>query len=356
MVEENTNLEQNWVPEWLYSEFGEFKQKPLIKKYWEEIEKKFQISPDWVDEFIIDYVSLKSDEGLRDSYSSKQNLVNLLKSHTEEDLESMLRYADYYSEYILANDPDYDTEKKELRNLRLTGYTPAILIMKLHDLLDSKKLDEETYKKMLSSLESYRIRLAVTGKPNHWEIFYKMTPKVSENDPLKSFLSAMNDIPDDDKFREELKKTDFYGWGHMSYDWCRLILYRLQGYSADGQSPTEQYFQIEHVMPQTHNNKWDDVNIEDHEIWCNRIGNLTLVPSINLNQLLSDKPFNKKKKIVNSYYEIAKQFQFYHPDKTVWENEKWTIEEIEERGKYLADQAVEVWPHSKKHFDETLTQ
>ena len=347
MEEENTSSETDWIPEWLYSEFGEFKQRSLIKKYWEEIGKKFQISPDWIDEFIIDYVALKSDEGQRDSYSSKQNLINLLKSYTEENLESMLRYADYYSEYILANDSDYNSENKELRNLRLTGYTPAILIMKLRDLLDSKKLDEVTYKKMLSSLESYRIRLAVTGDANHWEKFYEMTPKISENDPLKSFLIAMNNIPDDNEFRNQIQEVDFYGSGHLSYDWCRLILYRLQGYSADGQSPLEQHFEIEHVMPFTHNYNWENIPQNDHKKWRNKIGNLTLVPSLNLNQQLSAKEFKEKKKIANSYNEIANRFQL---DDSVWKKEKWTIEEIEERGKYLADKAVEVWPHPKNNL------
>ena len=353
MVGENTSLETDRIPEWLSSELGECKQWHLIEKYWEKLEKKFQISPDWIDEFIIDFVTFKHNKERRDSYNNRENLINLLRDNTEENLESMLRYADFYTEYVLANDPDYNSEKREIRNLRLLGSGPAILIIKLRDLLDSEKLDEETYKKMLSSLESYRVRLAVTGNPDHWEKLYEMTPKILDNDPLNSFLSAMNKIPNDDDFRNQLKVIDFYGSGNLSYDWCRLILYRLQDYNADEQSPQEHHFEIEHVMPYTYSDNWKHIPSTDHEKLRNRIGNLTLVPSLNLNQQLSAKKFEDKRKIANSYIEIANRFRL---DESVWKKENWTIDEIEERGEKLADKAIEIWPNPKTKFDKTLSK
>lgn len=347
MVEANISSETNRNPDWLYNELRECKQWDLIAKCWEKLEKKFQISPDWIDEFIIDFVTFKHNEERRVSHKSEQYLINLLRDNTEETLESMLRYADFYSEYILANDPDYNSGKREIRNLRLLGSGPAILIIKLRDLLDSEKLDEETYKKMLSSLKSYRVRLAVTGKPDHWKILYKMAPKILDNDPFNSFINAMNKIPNDDKFRKKIKKIDFCGSGNLSYDWCRLILYRLQGYNADELSPLVEHFQIEHVMPFTCNDNWKHIPSTDYEKWCNRIGNLTLVPSLNLNQQLSDKKFEEKRKIANSYIEIANRFRL---DESVWKKEKWTIDEIKERGEKLADKAIEFWPNPQNRI------
>ena len=365
------STDADWIRNWLFSGLKESEQNYLID-HWKKIEEKFQISPDWIGYFIYDYVILKSatSEYRQQTYSEdfKEELKKLLISHTKENFESMLRYAEFYIDYVLANNLGYNSKFKEHRSLRFTGYTPAILIMELHDLLVSNKLSEETYKKILSILESYRVRLAVTGKPNHWEIFYKMTPLKGENDPLKSFLNAVKEIhdsnpqyafPDNDSFRKKFKEIDFYDSNNLSYDWCRLILYRLENYNRDIQFiPPEHYYQIEHIMPQTiEGTKWECILGENHKDlhreWCNRIGNLTLVPSINLNSILSNKSYEDKKKIAKSYIKIETQFQL---NKCVWEKENWTKNEIEERGDTLAEKAVEIWPNLQTEFNEILSQ
>ena len=357
--EENTRDESirsdttdtDWIRDWPFNSWDKSEQDHLYnnwKDHWKKIEEKFQISPDWIGYFIYDYVILQNDSLEYSQHNLKGRLEKLLK--TEKNLETMQQYADFYVDYVLANDPDYNPEFKEHRNLRLTGYTPAILIMKLRDLLESEKLDEETYKKMLSLLESYRIRLAVVKEPNHWEIFYKMTPLICENDPLKSFLDAMEkmkeedskyEFPNDKDLCEKLKEINFYGGGHLSYDWCRLILYRLQDYNAGELSPMVEHFEIEHVMPYTYNDNWKNVPKADHDKWVNNIGNLTLVPSLNLNQQLSAKKFEEKKKIADSYIKVANRFRL---DDSVWGKEKWTIDEIEERREALAKKAKCIWP------------
>ena len=348
------STDADWIRNWLFSGLKESEQNYLID-HWKKIEEKFQISPDWIGEFIFDYVTLKSDnlEYIQRRYNDeiKERFIELLSSHTEENSTSLPRYAGFYSDYILANDPDYSSIFKEHRSLRLTGYTPAILIMKLRGLLDLGKLSEELYKKMLTLLESYRVRLAVTGKPNHWEVFYKMTSLICENDPLESFLNAMKNMkvkdieynfPDDKLFYEKLKEVDFYGSDYLSYDWCRLILYCLKHYNSDELSPPEQNFEIEHVMPFTYNDNWRNVSEADHSAWRNNIGNLTLVPSLNLNQQLSAKSFEAKRKIANSYIKIANRFQL---DESVWDSKTWTIDEIKDRGEKLANEAIEIWPN-----------
>ena len=349
------STDADWIRNWLFSGLKGSERNHLTDR-WKIIEEKFQISPDWLGEFIFDYVTLKSDnlEYIQRRYNDeiKERFIELLSSHMEENLNSLPRYAEFYSDYVLANDLDYSSKINEHRSLRLTGYTPAILIMKLRDLLESGKLSQETYKKMLTLLESYRIRLAVTGKPNHWEVFYKMTSLICENDPLESFLNAMKNIknkdteyefPDDKLFRKKLKKVDFYGSDYLSYDWCRLILYRLKHYNSDELSPPEQNFEIEHVMPFTYNDNWKKIVSEaDHSIWCNNIGNLTLVPSLNLNQQLSARSFDEKRKIANSYIKIANRFKL---DESVWDSKTWTIDEIKDRGEKLANEAIDIWPN-----------
>ena len=328
-------------------------EHPHFFCHWEKIEKKFKFSPDWIGDFIYDYVILKNNasEYRQHTYSKefKGELIELLNSPTEENLESMLRHADFYIDYVRANDLGYSSKFGEHRSLRLFGYTPGILVMKLRDLLVSTILSEETYKKMISLLESYRVRLAVTGEPNHWEIFYKMTPLICENDPFMSFKNAIKEMknkdsryefPNDKEFLKHFDKIDFYD------DWCRPVLYRLENCDRNIQfTPPEKYYQIEHIMPQTINRKWESVLGENHKNihskWCNRIGNLTLVPSINLNSMLSNKSYEDKKEIAKNYIEIVNQFRL---NECVWEKEKWTKNEIKERGKTLAQKAIKIWP------------
>ena len=72
----------------------------------------------------------------------------------------------------------------------------------------------------------------------------------------------------------------------------------------------------------------------DHETWLHRLGNLTLTA---YNGPLSNSPFDKKKPI----FDVGA----VRITKYVKDQERWGIEEMRERGRILAERALEIWPH-----------
>ena len=109
-------------------------------------------------------------------------------------------------------------------------------------------------------------------------------------------------------------------------------------------------YTIEHVMPQTLNEKWRNAlgsDAEDvHAKYLHVLGNLTLTA---YNSNYSNRPFAEKLRIhkhglAYSSIKLNKYFHdkyFHDPD---IENAKWGKEEIVQRGEELADIAVKLWP------------
>ena len=82
---------------------------------------------------------------------------------------------------------------------------------------------------------------------------------------------------------------------------------------------------IEHLLPQSY---IDGTHYTDHAVGC--LGNLILV-SPEMNQKLSDKTFNQKKQTLNR--------ADYNLDTKVASSRHWDIAEIEDRFKWMADEA-----------------
>ena len=85
--------------------------------------------------------------------------------------------------------------------------------------------------------------------------------------------------------------------------------------------------------------RWKDA----HDTWLHRLGNLTLTA---YNGPLSNKPFSEKKPVFD--------LGAVRITKYVRDQEQWTEVEMEDRGRILAERAIEIWPHHEA--DEKLIQ
>jgi uncharacterized protein with ParB-like and HNH nuclease domain len=91
---------------------------------------------------------------------------------------------------------------------------------------------------------------------------------------------------------------------------------------------------LEHIMPQTLNNDWSYIDIQDIDSHLNRIGNLILMQA-DKNSKIGNLSFKEKIKVYKrSSFLLTSQ---------IAELEKWDIEEIENRQKLLAELAVKTW-------------
>lgn len=94
-------------------------------------------------------------------------------------------------------------------------------------------------------------------------------------------------------------------------------------------------------MPQNENlhAKWRDMLGEDwkeiKERWLHRLGNLTLTA---YNETHSDRPFEEKKSVPNGFDDSPLRLNHY-----VAKQDRWTSEEMKERGMLLADRALTIW-------------
>ena len=173
-------------------------------------------------------------------------------------------------------------------------------------------------------------------------------------------LTGAYRFPRDAEFREALQTRQIYS---LRSSVRNYLLARLEeGEGQEGERFADVYkrlrlpqndkmrYTIEHVMPQTLNEKWRNAlgsDAEDvHAKYLHVLGNLTLTA---YNSNYSNRPFAEKLRIhkhglAYSSIKLNKYFHdkyFHDPD---IENAKWGKEEIVQRGEELADIAVKLWP------------
>ena len=323
-------------------------QIDFYNEYWCKIEKLFEASNNYLDDYLRDYLVLKEkftkpikNDEIYDTFKKYKYNHNLTSKVILKDLT---RYAPHYAKCVI---PWSFTPgvSKEIYYLREYGTTHAILLMKFGDLLKSGKLGNDDYLKMLSWIDSYLLRRVVTKQTtkSYRSIFASIAHNVDENDPINSFQIALDQLsgnyenPNDEVFRTALETNNLF-----RLRLCHYILSRLENYEQNEPSPTWSY-EVEHILPQNTNlnEDWRNMLGEDWEdiqnTWVHRLGNLTLS---GYNQKYSDRSFEYKKKTKDGFEDSAVRLNKY-----VREQDQWTEKEIEERGKILSETAVKIWPY-----------
>ena len=323
-------------------------QNDFYDKYWSKIEKFFEKSSNFLDDFLRDYIVLKEriTKPIKNDeiYDSFKRYKDKHKLTSENILKDLIRYAPHYAKCVI---PWSFTQgvSKEIYYLREYGTTHAILLMKLGDLQKSGKLGNDDYLKMLSWIDSYLLRRVVTKltTKSYRSRFASIAHSVDENDPINSFQIALDQLsgnyenPNDEVFRTALETNNLF-----RLRLCHYILSRLENYEQNEPSPTRSY-EVEHILPQNTNlnEDWRDMLGDDWEdeqnTWVHRLGNLTLS---GYNQKYSDRSFEYKKKIKDGFEDSAVRLNKY-----VREQDQWTEKEIEERGKILSEIAMKIWPY-----------
>ena len=151
----------------------------------------------------------------------------------------------------------------------------------------------------------------------------------------KVFAQLKHVYPDDDRFKDD--------FAHKSVTKAKLARYILRAIAdqMDGKAiltaiEDEKITTLEHVMPQTRTRDWIKAAVSEDQYreYVNRLGNLTLMERTE-NRAEGSAPFAKKKiAYKNSELSLTRDLENY-PD--------WTVREIEERQKKLAEFAVKVW-------------
>ena len=326
-------------------------QTRLYDRYWSRVEQLFRGSESTFDGFIRDFLALATkatkQERANEIYAAFRREFGAIghdESSLEQFLAGMLRSAGYHAAFSTGSSAA-PSLRGPLARLRHLVDVPAILVMRLFEChLESLSLTEAEFVEALTLIESYIFRRAVCGEQTrgYWQVFANIAYQLDSGRPLESLrvgLARQHDsyrFPNDEEFRSALEDRDVYG-KRICFD----LLERLENADTNEPSDTSKY-SIEHILPQNPNlipewremlgDEWREVQ----RVWLHRLGNLTLT---GYNSKYSDRPFNDKKVIKDGFCDSAVRLNRFVRDQN-----KWTPIEMEERGRSLAQRALEIWP------------
>ena len=339
-------------------------QKELYDKYWHPFEQLFPPNDSThLTNFFTNLVVLKQlVAGIKDKDLAKPyELYDTFKYYYSNDKEiGALKYAPELLHYGICYARIMGWQKNEDEQLSLifddinwlqsSSKSPLYaLVLYLYYCYQSNRNDFG-YQQFLQAcryIVSAMVRRAVCSRNSQPTrklreiLFYNLANTDNLSEQLNiNFSIALNCdfFPKDTEFEHSIKTIPLYKT-NTTLHLCSFVLTRLAGMNLAKDKPLEN-MSVEHILPQNNNlnESWQRELGDDwkglQDIWLHRLGNLTL--SFN-NSELGDKPF-------------AEKLVFYRDSNIAFLNdfivkcEHWTPEQIEERGKLLAEKSIALWP------------
>ena len=217
-------------------------------------------------------------------------------------------------------------------------------LLKLYADWEESRLSREDFVAILQIVAGYLTRRSVCGLPGqvHKSVFANLARDLENEPHLESvtarflWLDQASRHPGDVEFTSALMTRDLYSHQHARY-----ILETLENHGRRERLPRDEYT-IEHILPQSRNLSlawqtelgadWQKVR----DVWVHTLGNLTLSAS---NSVIGDKPFAMKRDMPGGYGESPLRLNEGLRDIPCWNEAA-----IRERGRRLADRALDVWP------------
>ena len=342
------------------------KQTFLYKEYWLKLEKL--LGENFV-LFVRDYLSFESGSVTSSSknmvYDTFQKYFRALDMDTEEFLKAFLYKAGVYNRLLVS-----PSDKNTKLNRALSDYIeldmkttfPFVFGLLLDNEPDSegkKKISDNDLASLLRVLESYLIRrnvcnLAGGGMSQVMASLYKQLQSSYKEDLYTNIIQIVSTaligitskayFPSNEEFIREFTERDMYKNRNIDF-----ILRRLETMTQEKEELPPNT-SVEHVLPQTLSEEWKKyLNLSKEELatlqreFTNRIGNLTLTV---YNSEMSNKLYDEKKKHIDFSRLILNQ---YFKDVPVWNKEA-----IIERGKVVAELALQLWPYPQVKETENL--
>ncbi len=316
----------------------------IYKRKWVPMEQA--VGRDNMEEFLRHY--LISDGAMvrqADVYfQMKQKLDRRGRDQAEAALDELVAAANRYARL---QDPGREPSPEvalwlsRLNALRATVCYPFLL--RLFEERERGKLGHDELVDILQVLENFILRRYVADviRAELNNVFATLYNSVKPYDTravgVREILGSRN-YPSDAEFTAEITTRHFYAAGGEVSQRAKFILERMEAFESTKELVDTAELQIEHVMPQTLTEAWrehlggetDDV----HQSRLHVLGNLTLTGR---NQELSNFTFSEKRLILaNSNLAL---------NRSIAKRGQWGAQEIDERGRELAELALRVWPN-----------
>lgn len=312
-------------------------QDEVYNKYWQPMQTALN---DNLTEYIRHYL-------MRDGSIIKQNDVYYaLKERVSpvnaiDYLKELQRYSVYYQRLIDPEvEPEVDLQKYFHRLNRIEVTTAYPLLLGFYGHYVAQKISRADFVEILKTLENYLVRRFVCNIPTNQlnKIFSALVAKCQDDfaEGVKTILQSKG-YPKDNEFGARFREAKFYGAGDRLIK-TKLILETIEENFAHKEAVPFKSLTIEHVMPQTLSEWWQnhlgDEWEETHELFLHTIGNLTLTA---YNTEMSNDDFITKKKTYDeSHLDLNKYFSSIS---------SWKRSEIEARAEVLSRQALAIWSY-----------
>jgi uncharacterized protein with ParB-like and HNH nuclease domain len=278
----------------------------------------------------------------------KEILAKAKPSQVVDLLVDMHTFSEYYLALINPDDsePNKEIRKRLKRLIRWDVKTTYPFLLNVYRDYKEKKISDQSFCDVLDILESYVVRRSFCRIPTNAlnKIFLGLYKSFDVRMPAKSISNDLiqRDWPGDTAFLNAWIYFPIYLSGTAK---CRHILESLESEMTLNKEPvdlTNAQISIEHIMPQTLNEEWEQLlgekAVETYDTYLHTIGNLTLTGS---NSDLGNQSLLEKKKIYSkSNFTLNKELT----DVIIW-GEYF----IKQRAQRLGKVAIEIW----KHPDET---
>ncbi|GAA7413425.1 hypothetical protein ID0983_12160 [Helicobacter pylori] len=260
-------------------------------------------------------------------------------------LQDLQKYCGYFCNIVFKKEADKDLNKALgfLMDLEMDVVYP--LLLELYSDYRDRVLSKDDFIPIIALTESYICRRAVCGFGTNGlnKIFLIFTKDINKNQYLewieKKFgsLTGNQRFPNDDEFKEELIRKDFY-----KFQKNRYFFERLEHFDTKEPVNTKEC-NIEHIMPQTLDEKWKRDLGQDykriHTQYLHTIGNLTLT---GYNPEYSNRSFQEKRDMEKGFKDSPLRL-----NKGLKDLESFGEEEILNRTKDLATRALKIWAYPK---------
>ncbi len=322
-------------------------QTRLHQTYWYPMEQRFGTEyAKRFDLFIRDYLTLRTGqipnkgkvyEGFKRYVDDKRHPDALKK-----EIEEIARYSEHYVRIVLLQEPDQDLRAcfKDIKTLDVEVAYPFLL--GVYGDYAEKRLQKEEVIEVTRLVESYVFRRTVCDIPRNTlnKTFAGMMGRIDKNKyvhSLKIALSRMTGrqlFPLDNDFQRGFQPRNMY-----DLDTCNYLLEKLENHERK-ETVSAKDFTIEHIMPQTLSDEWQEELGENwiylHERYLHTIGNLTLT---GYNPELSNASFKEKQEITGGFRDSPLRL-----NASLRKSERWDENAIVKRAEILAEKACKIWP------------
>jgi len=268
---------------------------------------------------------------IRESVSSKGEVFSLMR-----DLESN---AHIFAALPSSEDSLWNTEqRKYIKNLRMFN------VRQLYPLLLSayNKFSETDFTSLLRSccVISFRYNIIGNLATNEQErVYNRLAVELSSNaiTNLQDLISALSSLyVSDDKFRGDFSDKELRTTQARNKRVVRYILFEIEKHVSNNSYDFEsEAYNLEHIMPESIQEGWDNIEDRDHDQFVYRLGNMTILNK-SVNRDLGNAGFEIKK-------EKYKESEFALTSRVANENSEWSPERISEHQKWMARQATAIW-------------